>query len=97
MNPLVESFVEQNYTYWGNSTDYKFLCTTDSITDASEMTVDGERIIRSTFNLITKAYLLPEETNSVVTNRLSQTQRKLTTSRVVFGLEGNATDKQVGK
>ena len=97
MNPLVESFVEQNYTYWGNSTDYKFLSTTDSITDASEMTVDGERLIRSTFTLITKAYLLPSETNSVVTNRLSQTQRKLTTSRVVFGLEGNATDKQVGK
>ena len=26
MNPLVETFIEQNNTYWGNSTDYRFLC-----------------------------------------------------------------------
>tara|TARA_Y100000593_G_scaffold57685_1_gene107280 strand:- start:8456 stop:9325 length:870 start_codon:yes stop_codon:yes gene_type:complete len=97
MNPLVESFIEQNYTYWGNSTEYKFLSTTDSIADASEMTIDGERLIRSTFNLIVKAYLLPEETNSVVTNRISQTQKKITPSRIVFGYEGDATDYEVGK
>ena len=97
MNPLVESFVEQNYTYWGNSTDYKFLSTIDSITDASEMAIDGERLIKSTFNVTTKAYLLPEETNSVVTNKISQVQKRLTTSKVVFGMESDATNKQVGK
>ena len=62
-----------------------------------EMTVEGERLIRSTFNLIVKAYLLPEETNSVVTNRISQVQKKMPPSRVVFGFEGDATDYEVGK
>ena len=97
MNPLIESFVEQNYTYWGDTIDYKFLSTIDSISDASEMTVDTERIIKSSFSVITKAYLLPEETNSVVTNKISNLKTKLSPSRVVFGFEGDATDKQIGK
>ena len=89
MNPLIETFVEQSHVYWGNSTDYKFLCTIDSIADASEMTVDTERVIKSTFSVITKAYLLPEETNSVVMGKINQLQRRLTPSRVVFGYEGD--------
>ena len=95
MNSLIESFVEQNYNYWGNSTEYKFLATTDSISDASEMTVDSERIIKSTFSLIVKAYLLPEYTNSVVTNKISNLQKRLTPSKVTFGYEGDATNEQI--
>ena len=95
MNSLVESFIEQNYTYWGNSTDYKFFCVLDSISDASEMTVDTERVIKSTFSVITKAYLLPEETNSVVLGKMNQLQKRLSPSKVVFGYEGDATIEQV--
>ena len=29
MNPLVETFVDQSHTYWGESEQYKFLCTID--------------------------------------------------------------------
>jgi hypothetical protein len=97
MNPLVESFVDQSHTYWGDGTDIKFLCTTDSISDASEMTQDGERFIRSTFSVTTKAYLLPEYLNSVVTNKISNMRKQLTPSRVTFKFEGDATDEQVGK
>ena len=97
MNLLVEEFVEHNNNYWGSGTDYKFLSTLDSITDASEFSVDSERLIKSTFSLITKGYLLPEYTNSVVTNKISQLQKRLSPSKVVFGFEGDATDEQVGK
>ena len=97
MNSLIESFVEQNDTYWGNSTEYKFLSTMDSIADASEISTDTERIIKSNFTLTSRAYLLPEETNSVVTNKLSQIQKVITPSKVVFGYEGNATNEQLGK
>ena len=97
MNILIEEFVEHSNNYWGDGVDYKFLSTVESISDASEMTADSERIIKSTFSVITKAYLLPEYTNSVITNKISQIQKKLTPSRVVFGFEGDATDEQVGK
>ena len=95
MNYLVEGFIEQNNNYWGNSSNYKFLCSLDSVSDASEMTVDSERVVKSTFSLTTKAYLLPEETNSVVTNRIAQLQKKLSPTKVVFGSESDATDNQI--
>ena len=36
MNPLIETFEENNNTYWGDSTDYRFLSMIDSIQDAAE-------------------------------------------------------------
>ena len=97
MNPLLETFEEQNNNYWGDSTDYKFICTIDSIQDASEMNQDGERFIKSEFQLMTKAYLLPEETNSAVTGKMSNLQKVLSPSKIKFGYEGEASDYQVGK
>ena len=97
MNILIEEFVEHSNNYWGDGEDYKFLSTVESISDASEMTADSERIIKSTFSVITKAYLLPEYTNSVITNKISQIRKEITPTRVVFGFEGDATDEQVGK
>ena len=38
-----------------------------------------------------------EETNNIIMGKMSQVQRKLSPSKVVFGLEGNATNEQVGK
>ena len=97
MNPLVETFADHNNTYWGSSEDYKFLCKLDSISDASEMSQDGERFIKSTFSVTTSAHLLPEYTNSIVTNKISNMRKVLTPSKVVFGMEGDATHKEVGK
>ena len=97
MNPLVESFMEYDKTYWGDKDTYRFVSNIDSVSDASEMDSRGERFIKSTFSVTTKAYLLPEETNNIVTGKLSQVQRSITPSKVSFGFEGNATDEQLGK
>ena len=95
MNPLVETFIGQSSTYWGDSTDYKFLCTLDSITDATEINSDGERFVKSSFSLKTSAYLLPEYINSVITNTTSNMRKEITPSRISFAYETNATDEQV--
>ena len=84
MNPLIETFVDQSHTYWGQSEQYKFLCTIDTISDASEMNVDGERFVKSTFSVVTKSYLLPEYLNSVVTNKTSNMKRQLTKSKIIL-------------
>jgi len=97
MNPLVETFMEHDKTYWGDSNTYRFISSLDSVSDASEMNQDGERFVKSTFSVTTKAYLLPEETNSIVTGKMNQVQKRLTPSKVVFGFEGDATNQQVGK
>tara|TARA_B100000287_G_scaffold395073_1_gene409634 strand:+ start:454 stop:1323 length:870 start_codon:yes stop_codon:yes gene_type:complete len=95
MNPLVETFMEQNNTYWGKNDNYKFISTLDSISDASEMNQDGERFIKSTFSVVTKAYLLPEETNSAIMGKMNQVQKRITPGKVIFGFEGDATDEQI--
>jgi len=97
MNPLVESFMEYDKTYWGDKDTYRFLCTLDSVSDASQMDSKGERFIKSTFSITTNAYLLPEETNSIVMGKMSQVQKRLTPSRVVFGIESDATTEQIKK
>jgi len=97
MNPLIEAFMEYDKTYWGDKDTYRFISSLDSVSDASEMNQDGERFIKSTFSVTTKAYLLPEETNSIVMGKMSQVQKRLSPSKVVFGVEGDATDFQVGK
>ena len=97
MNPLVESFMEYDKTYWGDKDTYRFVSNLDSVSDASEMNQDGERFIKSTFNVVTKAYLLPEETNSIVMGKMNQVQKRLSPSKVIFGYEGDATDNQVKK
>jgi len=84
MNPLIESFIEFNNQYWGDGLDTKFYSLLDSISDASEMNQNGERFIKSNFTVTTKAYLLPEEYNSVVTNKISTLQNRRTPSKVVF-------------
>ena len=97
MNPLVETFMEHDKTYWGDKDTYRFISSLDSVSDASEMNQDGERFIKSTFSVVSKAYLLPQETNSIVMGKMNQVQKRLSPSKVVFGLESDATDYQVGK
>ena len=97
MNPLIESFMEYDKTYWGDKDTYRFISNLDTVSDASEMEARGERFIKSTFSVTSKAYLLPEETNSIVMGKMNQVQKRLTPSRVIFGIEGDATDYQVKK
>ena len=97
MNILNDLFLEHIGTYFGNSEQYKFLSTLDgSLSDASEMNQDGERLIKTEFGLSIKAYVIPEFTDNIF-GKTAETSKELTPSRVVFGFEGDATDEQVGK
>ena len=96
MNGLSELFLEHLETYWGGSEEYKFLSSLEgTISDATEMTVEGERLIKNTFTTAIKAYVIPEFTDNVL-GKTSETSRVLTPSRIVFGFEGDATNEQVG-
>ncbi len=97
MNTIIEAFVEQDNIYWGGSNNYRFLSKVENISDSTEMSVDTERFIKSTFNVTTYAYLLPEYVSNILSNKVSQTRRELTPGKVIFGFEGDATDEQVNK
>ena len=84
MNQLSEAFIEFNNQYWGTGQLRKFYSLVESISDASEMEQNGSRFIKSNFSVMTKAYLLPEDYNSIVTNKISTLQTNRSIGKVIF-------------
>jgi hypothetical protein len=89
MNKIIEKIIFSEGSYWGEDGKFKFRTTVDSYTDASEMSVNSERIIKTNFTVTLKGYLIPEEFNNVVT-----TQKHLTPKRILIGddVSVNLTD-----
>jgi len=95
MNLLNNLWIEHLETYFGDSENYKFLSSLDGgISDASEMTADGERLIKNEFSLSIKGYMIPEFTNTIF-GTTSEVTKELTPSKIVFGFEGDATGQQI--
>ncbi len=80
MNKIIEKIIFSEGAYWGEDGKFKFRTTIDSYTDASEFTVNSERIIKTNFTVTLKGYLIPEEFNNIVT-----TQKHLTPKRILIG------------
>ena len=89
MNRIIEKIIWSEGSYWGEDGKFKFRTSIDNYTDASEFTVNSERLIRTNFSVTLKGYLIPEEFNSVVT-----TQKALTPKRILIGddVSVNLTD-----
>ena len=89
MNSIIEKIIWSEGSYWGEDGKFKFRTSIDNYTDASEFTVNSERLIRTTFLVTLKGYLIPEEFNNVVT-----TQKALTPKRILIGddVSVNLTD-----
>ena len=80
MNKIIEKIIYSEGSYWGEDGKFKFRTSIDSYTDASEMSVNSERIIKTNFTVTLKGYLIPEEFNNVIT-----TQKHLTPKRLLIG------------
>tara|TARA_Y100001938_G_scaffold25188_1_gene33413 strand:+ start:2109 stop:3665 length:1557 start_codon:yes stop_codon:yes gene_type:complete len=79
MNKIVEQIIYSEGSYWGEDGKFKFRTQIDNYTDASELSVNTERLIRTNFTVTLNGYLIPEEFNNVVT-----TQKKLTPKRIII-------------
>ena len=95
MNKITETFVYHSNTYWGESLGYNFLTSTDTFTDATEMDVAGERLIKTEFNIVVNGYLLPENISTAAKGKVSTMKVNNTPTQVMFGYEGDATDSQI--
>ena len=89
MNKIIEKVIFSEGSYWGEDGKFKFRTSIDSYTDASEFTVNSERIIKTNFTVTLRGYLIPEEFNNVIT-----TQKHLTPKRLLIGdnVSVNLTD-----
>jgi hypothetical protein len=82
MNKIVEAFQYATDRYWGTEKGYKFRTRIDSFDNQQEVGEGSERIIRTSFTMVTNAYLLPETYDDKPTVKKSFTPKK-----VVWGVE----------
>ena len=82
MNKIVEAFQYATDRYWGKEDNFKFRTRIDSFDNQQEVGEGSERIIRTSFTMVTNAYLLPETYDEKPTVRKSFTPKK-----VVWGVE----------
>jgi len=73
MNKIVEAFQYATDRYWGKEDGYKFKVKIDSFDNQQEVGAGSERVIRTTFNMVVNAYLLPERYNEKPVVKKSRT------------------------
>jgi hypothetical protein len=60
---IIEAFNFAEDSYWGNVNRYKFKVNIESFTDTVEYNQGEDRSVRSNFNIVVGAYLLPDSVN----------------------------------
>ena len=93
MNSIVEKVLYSEGAYWGDPDKMRFRSSIDNFTDATEV-ADTERLVRTTFTVALRGYLLPEGNF----DHRATLQKFLTPKKVIFSAETDAAiDKVVGR
>ena len=96
MNTILEAFIEHENTYWGDEHNYRFVAALEGgFQDVTEQELERNRVVSSNFSIVLKGYVFPEFNRTVFGGHASEAFKSHTISKVVFGYEGDATNKQV--
>ena len=82
MNTIIEAYQQATDKYWGIEDGYKFRTRINSFETSQEVAESSERLVRTTFTIEVRAYLLPETFDNKPT-----VKKELTPKRIVFGVE----------
>ena len=88
MNTVVEAFKWAGDEYWGDKNKFKFKVIIDSFEPTQELTDTNERLIRTTFTMLVKAYLLPERFDNE-----STIKKTISTRAVITTLETDVSGR----
>ena len=89
LNKIVEAIEYASDTYWGNPQRYQFKASIDSFNTVTELPADGQRIVKSTFDIKIYGYIIP----NTLQNNVSSLQKFRNKAKLIFSLE--ATDDLV--
>ena len=84
MNSIVEKINYSDGAYWGEPGKMRFRTRIESFSDASS--IDGERLIKTTFSMTLNGYIVPEHYNNV-----STTQKYLTPKKIIIREDADQT------
>ena len=83
LNKIVEAIEYASDSYWGDPERFKFKATINSFNTTTDLSENGERVVKSAFTLNIYGYIIPDTIQKSLT-----TSRKFSeTTSVTFGLE----------
>jgi len=83
LNKIVEAIEYASDSYWGDPERFKFKTTINSFNTTTDLSENGERVVKSTFTLNVYGYIIPD----TIQKDLKAARKFSDRNRIVFGLE----------
>ena len=86
LNKIIESCEYASDAYWGDPERFKFRAFIDSFTTATELTQGQDRLVKGTFNIRLRGYIIPE----VMQKELNSIKKFNSKSKVIIQMEATS-------
>jgi hypothetical protein len=83
MNKIIEAVNYSSDSYWGDPNRFKFRARIDSFTDNTTMEQGQERLVRSSFNIKLRGYIIPE----IIAKDLNSVKKFYTKGKITISAE----------
>ena len=83
LNKVIEAVEYASDSYWGNPERFKFKANIDSFTTATELTAGKDRLVKGTFNINLRGYIIP----NVIQKDLNSIKKYNTKAKVTITSE----------
>ena len=92
MNDLIEAINYSQGSFWGDPERFKFRTSIAEFSDSTEVPTDGDRIVKTTFNMELHGYIIPDSLNKELSMTNPNTQLENTVGQILFD-EGGDTNE----
>jgi len=83
LNKVIESIEYASDAYWGDPERFKFRAFIDSFTTATELTTGQDRLVKGTFNIRLRGYIIPD----VINKDLASMKKFNSKSKIIIQME----------
>lgn len=83
LNKVIESIEYASDAYWGDPERFKFRAFIDSFTTATELTTGQDRLVKGTFNIRLRGYIIPD----VINKDLASMKKANSKSKIIIQME----------
>ena len=95
MNDLIEAINYSQGSYWGDPERFKFRTSIAEFSDATEVPTDGDRIVKTTFNMELHGYVIPDSLNKELAMSNPNTQLENTVGQILFDEGDDISSEEV--
>jgi hypothetical protein len=88
MNKIVESILYSEGSYWGDTERFKFRVKIDDFQNTTDLPVDDERIVKTTFTVTLYGYIVPDAIIKQLSEKLSG--KTFSTRQTIINIDPDA-------